>query len=284
MKNSTPGTLGHLEGFSLSKPNAVQQKLARFAQGGAAKVHFVFDFDRTLTATTSTGEDITTWQILHGILPEAGQQTSKLIRNKYLAMESAGLLSEQDSHDWSATVLDLYMQHDTNIRDLAAAAKNVHLRGGAPELFAACEAVGIPTVILSAGIGNIIDVIMAEHGIRPAVTLSIKLELAENGDVIGWNRDSMVHTLNKREKGNKELARMRIERPYTVLIGDTIEDARMVQGNNDDILRIRVCDRPRSEHPNYSNYLAESLAAGYDLVVEENLTPIARLISLFART
>ncbi|HSX29372.1 MAG TPA: HAD-IB family phosphatase [Candidatus Saccharimonadales bacterium] len=264
------------EGFIISNPTHIARKLRAMVAAGPQKIYYLFDFDRTLTTSKYTGSDVTTWHILHGLLPEAGKKQSAAIRSKYLAMEAGGLLSVKDTLAWSSSELKLHGTHGTNIKQLEAAARTIALRDGARTLFTACQTYDIPTVILSAGVSDVIEIIADEHRISPTIILSIKLVTAADGRVIGWQRGSMVHTLNKREKANRRLASLRAERPYTVLIGDTLEDANMADGD-DTVLRIRVCDVLKEDEDNPVDYLQQSFRAGYDMVVEGNLEPVVAL-------
>lgn len=270
-------------GFILSSPARVADKLHRFKTAGAHSIHYLFDFDRTLTTSRYTGKDVTTWHILHGLLPEDGKRVSQATRNKYMALEAAGLLSKKDMPKWSAAELALHSTHGTSMKAVEQAARNIHLRQGTRQLFDACVAADIPTVILSAGIRDVIDIIAQENHIHPTIIMSIKLVFSEDGRVIGWERGSMIHNLNKREKGNRELAKLRQTHPYTVLIGDTLEDARMVDGD-ENVLRIRVCDVFKEDQDNPVDYLQQSFKAGYDVVVEGSLQPIVELTHWFSST
>jgi HAD superfamily phosphoserine phosphatase-like hydrolase len=253
----------------------VAAKLQRFAEAGPERIYYLFDFDRTLTTSKHTGDNTTTWQILHGLLSEEGQKISDAIRDKYLDLEDKGLMTLEDSHTFSASVLDLHTLHGTNRKDMERAAKAVRLRDSSKELFNACENSHIPTVILSAGIRDIIELIAREHDIYPTMLLSIKLQFDKNGRISGWDKDSMVLTNNKSESVKQWVSHISSARPYVVLIGDTIEDARMVDGDSN-VLRIRVCDLKDCESKD-PKYLEQTFAAGYDMIVEEDLKPLVKL-------
>lgn len=269
--------------FTLGDPAKVTQKLERFAQAGPERIYFLFDFDRTLTTSKHTGDNTTTWQILHGLLSEEGQRMSDAIRNKYLAMEEDGLLTVEESHTFSTTLLHLHATHGTNRRDIERAAAQVKLRDGTEALFAACESAHIPTIILSAGIRDIIELIARENNIHPTMLVSIKLQFAGDGRIIGWDKDSMVLTNNKHESVKQWVSHIASARPYTVLIGDTIEDARMVEGD-ENVLRVRVCDIKGDECPKSQDYRQRSFDAGYDMILEEDLTPLVALTQWLARS
>ncbi|MET0779766.1 MAG: HAD-IB family phosphatase [Candidatus Saccharimonadales bacterium] len=260
----------------LSDPAMVTEKLLYFAQAGPEQIYYLFDFDRTLTTSKHTGDNTTTWQILHGLLSDEGRKLSNAIRQKYLKMEDDGLLTREDAHAFSATLLDLHALHGTNRRDMEQAATQIRLRDGSEALFGACDAAHIPTVILSAGIRDIIELVARENNIHPTLLLSIKLQFDDNGRIIGWDKDSMILTNNKNENVKQWVSHIASARPLTVLIGDTVEDAKMVEGDQN-VLRIRVCDSAVND-----DYLKKSFAAGYDIVVEEDLEPLADLTNWLA--
>jgi HAD superfamily phosphoserine phosphatase-like hydrolase len=254
----------------------VAKKLLRFAQAGPEQMYYLFDFDRTLTTRRHTGDNTTTWQILHGLLSEDDRKISDTIRNKYLKLEDEGMLTKADAHAFSASVLDLHAARGTSRQGMEQAARQIRLRDGSHSLFAACEAAHIPTVILSAGIRDIIELINQENDIHPTLTVSIKLQFDANGHISGWDKDSMVLTNNKSESVKQWVSHITTARPFTVLIGDTLEDAHMVAGE-DNVLRIRVSDEAVDE-----DYCVKSFHVGYDIVVEEDLEPLVGLTQWLA--
>lgn len=267
-------------GFTVCDPIRVAQKLRRFRDAGRDRTYYLFDFDRTLTASSHTGDNTTTWQILHGLLSKEGQKMSDAIRDKYLALEEEGLLTIAQSHTFSTTLLKLHARHGTNRHDIERAATQIRLRGGSHELFNTCEQAHIPTVILSAGIRDIIELIARENDIHPTMTVSIKLQFSDDGRIIGWDKDSLVLTHTKNESVKQWLSHITSARPFTVLIGDTLEDAHMVNGDAN-VLRIRVCDSKKGQ-PLDAGYCERSFGVGYDLIVGEHLEPITQLTDWLA--
>lgn len=271
-----------LQDFIISNPAKTARKLRRFAAAGPEYTYFLFDFDRTLTTSKHTGDNTTTWQILHALLPEEGQKMSDAIRDKYLALEEAGVLTIAQSHTFSTTLLQLHARHGTNRQDIERAAAQIRLRDGTHGIFSACEAAHIPTVILSAGIRDIIELISRQNGIYPTLTVSIKLQFSEDGCIVGWDKDSMVLTNTKHESVKQWVSHIASARPFTVLIGDTLEDARMVEGD-DNVLRIRVCDLKATDSKD-ETYCSRSFSAGYDMIVEEDLAPVTRMVEWLANS
>jgi 2-hydroxy-3-keto-5-methylthiopentenyl-1-phosphate phosphatase len=150
------------------------------------------------------------------------------------------------------------------------------LRAGAKDLFTVCELRDIPTVVLSSGIRNVIEIIAEHYDIHPGYILSNDLTVDNTGFVRGWRRETLVHMLNKNEMGHDELSRLRHERPNVLLLGDVPDDTRMVVG--DSVLRIRVLDPRKGEGSTLEGALQASFDAGYDLAVMHDLAPAAHIL------
>lgn len=265
-----------LTGFTPNDRAKVAEKLRLFKDAGAHRLHYLFDFDRTLTSSADFGKDVTIWDLMDDLLPDEIRPAYDRLSKEYQRMESAGRLSEQDAQSWWALSFEFYIQHGMNLNEMRHAIGKLKIREGAIDLFNLCEANDIPTIILSAGVGNVIEMITEEHGIHPTTIMSTKLELAADGRITGWDPDSVVHVLNKHERGHAKLSRLAKERPYTILLGDSLEDAKMIKGE-DHIVRIRVVDPHKIQITGEKRYLEESFDAGFDLVVKESLLPVIDL-------
>lgn len=259
-------------GFIIADTKKTGNKLERFHRAGASYIHFLFDFDRTLTASS-----VSTWKLLYDLLPTAGREVSQASRNKYLALEAAGSLSPKDAHAWSSSELNLHTLHGTNFQRIEKSAKSIKLREGSQEFFDLCKQLRLPTVILSAGIRDVIEIVLGQHNIQPDLVMSLKLLFAEDGRIIGWDGASLVNTHNKHKTTNKFLDGLRKTHPYTILVGDTVADTAMAKGN-DHVLRIRISDRPTKSYDNLPDYLHQSFNAGYDMVLQHDLQPLIGLV------
>jgi 5'-nucleotidase len=89
----------------------------------------------------------------------------------------------------------------------------------------------IPVIILSAGIGNVIEQFLKQNEcyFENIFIISNFIEFNENGDMKRYERD-IIHTLNKTMQGHlsKKLEAKLSKRPYRLLLGDTIEDKKMI--------------------------------------------------------
>jgi len=260
----------------------VIDKLAVFASAGADALHVVSDFDLTLTAGKQPGQNIGTWDVMDELLPPEGVERHTAIYNSFRPIEVQGkLTSEMAKEKWSET-LDLITSYSINIDDIEAAFLSVaKLRVGAKELFDICSSKSIPTVVLSSGIKNVVLTMAKHYKISPTHILSNELEFDRaTRHVTGWRRDSLIHMLNKNEMGHAELSTLSKARPNILLLGDVPDDAKMVTG--DTVIRIRVLDPRKGEAHDLQTTREVSFDAGYDLLVENNLQPVARITKWLA--
>ncbi len=266
------------KGMTTADQERLGKKLTHFAKN-LARVHVVADFDRTLTdRRPGFDEDITSWNLLRGHLPEEGQQR---YRELYLAARSkelAGTMTEQDAVDWWSGVLDTYAKHGIDMNQVEADFfARATARDGAKALFERCEQLGIPTVILSAGVKEIIDLWSKHYQIYPTLTISTELEITGGGRIAGWKRDTLVHVLNKSEVDHPELNKIRSEYPFALVFGDGIGDADMAAGD-EDVLRIRIYDPRPDETTDLETERARTFER-FDAMIESNsLRPLVELL------
>ena len=265
-------------------PESLQTKIAEFIGATAAGVHFVFDFDRTLTVRNSkTNEDVTTWHILREHLPEVGKKQYQDLFEKYRVLEINGTMTELDAAEWWSSILDLFVEHKL---DLAAVEQDfldrASIRPGTAELFQLCKNNDIPTIVMSAGIRDVIEMWGRSYGVSPSLTLSTALILDEASTVIGWHRDTLIHVLNKSETNHPELASIRSSRPKAILVGDSMNDADMASGEND-VLRIRIYDPRPDEVTDIDKERLKTFTA-FDAMIESgSLVSLLELTKLIVR-
>jgi cytosolic 5'-nucleotidase 3 len=257
---------------------SVSSKLTSFAAAGPQKLHIVSDFDLTLTAGKHPGDNLGTWDVMDALMPEEGVARHTAIYQSFRPIEVAGKLTQAIAAEKWAETLDLITSYHMSIDDIEEAFLSVAmLRPGAKDMFDTCKRIGIPTVILSSGIRNVIEIMAKHYGIHTDFILSNDLAIDTSSHVSGWQKDSLVHVLNKREMGHGELTELRATHPNILLLGDVPADADMVEGH-DDVIRIRVLDPRKGETYNQASALQASFNAGYDLVTEHSLEPVVNIL------
>jgi HAD superfamily phosphoserine phosphatase-like hydrolase len=267
-----------LQEFFCADEEKVRDKLQGFRDARPDKLHFVFDFDHTLTAAVRSSESVGTWAIVDEFLPSDVRAKHTKIYRHYRPIERSGRMTEAEAVEWWSQTLDLICAARFNLfKTEQSFLGAVKLRGGTKEIFDFCRQLGIPTVIVSAGIRQLIRIFVKHYGLDPDIILSTDLETAGDGRVTGWRSDSLVHALNKKERGHRELLQLCETRPYTILIGDGPEDVHMVEGA-EHVLRVCIMDPRKGETFDRTTFLETAFGAGFDLVAGTSLLPLVPLL------
>jgi phosphoserine phosphatase len=192
-------------------------------------------------------------------------------------LELAGQLDEALAAEWWNASLTLMRDARVNLREVERAfASRTSIRPGAVDLFDVCKRLGLPVAILSAGVGNIIELWCRHHELKPDVILATQLKLDGAGAIESWDKARVIHALNKRERGHDQLTAWRRERPDTILVGDSLSDAHMVEGDGQ-ILRVRIYD-PRPDETGGEVERRASLELFDWVLGGGSLVPLARLV------
>ena len=266
------------EGLIVADASALAAKVAGFAHAGAAGIHAVFDFDRTLTVKKPGSQDeVTTWHILQAHLPEEGRLKYQKLFEKYRTLELSGDMTQQDAVDWWSAILDLFVEHRIDLAEVEEDfLDKASIRPGTLELFKLFADNNIPTIILSAGIREVIDIWCRKYNIKPSLVISTALVLDENNRIIGWGQDTLVHILNKSEATHAELLNIQSRRPKAFLVGDSLDDAAMASGKQD-IIRTRILD-PRADEIVSVSEEQKTLEKFDALIKSGSLQPLHELV------
>lgn len=270
-------------GLIVVDPLEFGDKLNKFAAMGANGMHAIFDFDRTLTVKRpGTQDEVTTWHILREYLPAARQPEYQKLFEKYRGLELSGDMTKQDAMDWWSSSLNLFAENGI---DLSAVEKTfldrASIRPGTVELFKLLADNGIPTIILSAGVRDVIDIWCRKYDIKPTLVISTALILDDSNRISGWQAETLVHMLNKSESTHPELLAIRGARPKTLVVGDGLDDASMAAGS-EDIVRVRILD-PRADETITEQEERKTFEKFDALVKAGTLEPLAKLVESIIR-
>lgn len=274
--------MDYLNKFISKDKKKTLKKIEFLLNSGEKRVHLVLDFDRTLTwSRNKFGENITTWEILQRRLPLKGKEEYQRLYNKYRSLEIKNELKTADAICWWESVIKLYIKYKLKWSDIKNdIEKKMPTRPCVKKMFDICDKKNIPTIIISAGIKNIIELWCQKFKIRPTKILCTNLFFDSKGYIKGWDKEHMIHILNKKERGHEEISRMRKMRPNIILIGDSIDDASMVDGTKN-VLRIIVNDPRRDEA--FERKQLSNILKNFDLVIKnKSLCPVVDIINLFS--
>ena len=258
----------------------LQKKIDKFIADGSDALHMVLDFDRTMTQGGTKTSEATSWYILQSFFGSELMSKRDELYHMYRGLEIAGKLTQADAVNWWESSLALVTQSHISFDHIKPRiARDLKPRKGIYELFTTAKTHTIPTVILSAGVKNIIDYWCSHHSITPDLVISTELIFDPDNIIVGWKKESLVHILNKHAQSSKETATLRATRPNTIIIGDSLDDATMATGD-ESVIRILI-DDPRSDGMTPKAKIEHEKRAGelFDMrITEGNLTPIVSLL------
>lgn len=274
--------MSYLENFYCKDKEKVTKKIDSILTSGKKKVHLVLDFDRTLTKNENKfKENVSTWEILSTHLNKKAHKEYKRLYDKYRPLEVENKMKFSDAAVWWEAILDLYKENKLKwVNILDDVEERMPIRNGVKELFNICDKKEIPTIIISAGIKDVIEMWCQRFEIKPTIVLSTNLFFNTRGFISGWDKNSLIHILNKKEKGHNEISKIRKTRPNIILIGDSLKDASMVSGSKG-VLRIMVNDS-RVDDSSSNGIFYNNIFKKFDLIVRnKSLFPVVDIIKFF---
>jgi len=207
-----------------------KEKIERIINDGTEKLLCVFDFDKTLCYPFWKGEkDSTTFSVFRDldlISPEYVKESNDLFDHYYPKEMSTDLSYKERlkyMEEWWSKHLELFIKYKINKQMIveAVASGKIHLREGVKISFDLANEKNIPILILSAGLGDVIQEVLKHVGINhPNIhIISNFYKFDEIGDV------------NKNEKDlPDEMLRTFGDRSNVILAGDSLSDLHMTQG------------------------------------------------------
>jgi len=256
------------DGFLVQNNDYLLRKTNFILRSGRDKLHLVLDFDRTLTqGKDGSGQDITTWHVLQNYISKEARADYWRFYKKYRPLEAQNKITETEAITWWSSILNIYRDNQLKWSDVAVNLETeMPPRTGVKELFDVCAEKKIPTIIISAGIKNLIDLWCQKHGFSPSLVLSTDLFFDSQGVVNGWDKNSLIHALNKKEMGHEKLLEIRKRRPNTILVSDSIHDADMVEGGFNS-LKIIIDDMRFDDFPRRDDFF-EKIFKKFDLIIK----------------
>lgn len=255
-----------------------EAKMRRFGAAGLSSVHGVFDFDLTLTAPTNDKRPLSSWSMLEDHLPPDAKAYCIELFERYYPLEQSGKMTLEDAETWWGLALAAQRDSKVNLIEVEADfLKQDSIRAGSRELYEFLDRNEVHNIILSAGVKNVIDIWCRAHGISPTAVVSTEFFTDDDGRMTGWDESSVVHVLNKGESAHPELLRLRTERPNVIVLGDSIHDADMAQGE-DNVIRIRVVDTYPT-HAATHEQIREKTAERFDAMIKDgDLFPVRAVL------
>lgn len=226
---------------------AFEEKCGQILAGGADKLQFIVDFDRT--TTRYLGPNGLKGSSCHGIVErrrsEALLAKAEALNKFYYPIEIDARLSiaektpymEQWYHAVNALLVEAGMSRADLVEDVRDA--NVQLRPGLRNMLDFAARHDVPVTVFSAGIGDVLrEVLLQHYGPLPARLHIVSNWMAWSGPgpdarLVGFS-EPLVHMFNKNVKDSNMAAAPWFpsvtSRPHVVLMGDGLGDVTMADG------------------------------------------------------
>lgn len=196
-------------------------------------MYVVIDFDMTITSKDSCDS----WDAAGKKLSKQFYKKMDELYTKYRPIEINYEMDYEEKYKlidrWYKQCMDLYYEDKLTKKALNEGIKNSNLifRSGAKEFLTTMYNYNVPVIILSAGIGNTIKIFLEQNDClyTNIEIISNFLDFDDKGNVKKFN-NSIINSLNKNleNKLSKEMEENIKNRKYCLLIGDALEDRKMV--------------------------------------------------------
>lgn len=223
----------------IPNPEEFQKKLSLISEGGADNLHLVTDFDETITRSNGS----TSWSRFKKLDYFSGTGYPDLrdkLYAEYHPIETNPLIvvdvKRLKMKEWWENHLQLLVDYkmSKNLIDEILNKGWSQIRSGFGDLFKRLDAMRVPILVLSSGIGDIIEGVLRKDGLNLSNIhiVSNYFEFDENGLAIGFKKHPIIHSHNKDEVSLNETPYADIpkQRQNLILLGNNDGDMRMSDG------------------------------------------------------
>ncbi|KAF4084577.1 hypothetical protein AMELA_G00107600 [Ameiurus melas] len=247
----------------------VETIIEHMRREGPNALQVISDFDMTLTRFAHNGTRCpTSYGILHSsaVISEDCKAKMSDLFDLYYPVEINSSMSVEEKiphmEEWWWTEL-------TICSSKSESGKTSWFRlEGYKSFFDALRWSSVPLLIFSAGVGDIVEEVITEHGVfHPNVRVfSNYMDFDQHGVVRAFKGD-VIHTFNKREGALQNTQQFVHDRCNVLLLGDSLGDLDMADGVQGlrNILRIGYLNDKVEER-------REAYVRSYDIVLEKDET------------
>ncbi|KAK3882709.1 hypothetical protein Pcinc_012916 [Petrolisthes cinctipes] len=264
----------------------VEQVLTSIVAEGYSKLQVIADFDRTLTRVWYNGKKCETcYGIMDNspVMPDFYREEANQLLARYYPIELDPHMTEAEKiphmMEWYKNIHALILKCHVNKSSLKGMVSdsNIRLRDGTEELFGALHRAGVPVLVLSAGMGDVLVEVLQHFNVY---TDNVKVvanffKYNKEGVIEGFQGDA-IHMFNKNENAiHSSDYFQRLEgRANVILMGDSLGDIKMAVGvpNPVNVLKIGFLNDKIEER-------LESFMNNFDLVlIDDQTMDVARTV------
>jgi 5'-nucleotidase len=255
-----------MENIVIINKEKLDRTIANIQKEGINSLHILSDFDRTLTKAFLNNNKVL--GILanlrdSGYLSKDYKEKARELYAKYRPIEISTQIGFEEKNkkmkEWWINIYKLLVEcglTEKIIKDsVNDQIKNnkIELRDGLEEFLKILNDKKVPFIIMSAtGIGNLAIEFLKEKKIfhNNIHFIGNTLEFNKEGKFLGMEDHKIIHSLNKHETELKSLPIYKeiIKRKNVILLGDSVDDVRMVEGfNYENLVKIGFLNYPEEE-------------------------------------
>lgn len=233
-------------------------------------VYIAIDFDKTITSV----ESIDSWDATGNILGKEFKKELGDLYEEYGPIERSYSIDFKEKEiameEWYSKCMGLYYKYGLTNKKLIKSIDESEMifREGAKEFLQDMNSKNIPVIILSAGIGNVIERFLKTNNcyFDNVYIISNFIEFDNDGKMREFEDCKMIHSLNKTMKNHlpKEIEENLNKKRYKILFGDLIEDKKMVE-EKDLKNTITVCFLNKNTEVDLNKF-----NVNFDIVLSEN--------------
>jgi len=235
-------------------------------------IHIVSDFDLTLTAPGSESS----WSVFSksGVLGRAFIDEADALVKRYHVLELDETIDFKKKFaymdEWWQKEFSLFIKYGLTEELLEEALNKapIFFRDGAKEFLKKMNENDVPVIIISGGIGNIIEKVLERNGCNFDNIHMLANFIEFEGAVATKLKGKMIHVLNKNEQAlpSEVCQRLGLEaRPNVILLGDMVGDASMTSAPAENVIRVGFLDQNEKEN-------LEPFQKAFDVVCTDNTT------------
>ncbi len=199
--------------------------------------YVIADFDKTITKSSPNS----TWGVVAnaGTLGEEYKKKRNDLYNHYRPIEIDPNISDEEKSKemttWWKKHINLFYEYGIKERNIKDAIETgiLEYRKGAKEFIHAMRDLNVPIIIISAGIGNVIEEFLKwENDYFDNIKIISNFIVFKDG-IIDRMKGQTIHALNKNIVELDDKSKMQLEkRKYILLLGDGLGDLKMISKND----------------------------------------------------
>ncbi len=196
-------------------------------------LYVIADFDKTLTESNSQSS----WAVLADtdLMPKQYTKDRYNLYNTYRPIEIDNTLDEKikfaKMREWYEKHIQLFISYklkESTIKEVAESKTAMKLRAGAREFLEFLNKNNVPVIIISAGVGNFIELFLQNNNCY-FPNIHIISNMIKFKDGVACGVENVIHSLNKNEAALTEGVQNIIkDKKQILLFGDQIGDTKMV--------------------------------------------------------